>query len=238
MTFKEEMEKAAVIGGIKLNNRQIDKFADYYNLLIESNKVMNLTAITNPKEVAIKHFIDSLAAYDEKVFKDKRTVIDVGSGAGFPGLPLKIYDEELCVTLLDSLGKRISFLEKVVDELQLKGIGCVKARAEDAAHDEKMREKFAIATARAVAPLNVLTEYVLPFVKVGGTMIALKGKKAEEETNQAVNAISVLGGEITDKKAVKLPEMEDERYIVTIKKIISTPNKYPRRAGAPLKRPL
>ena len=238
MIFREEMEKVAAESGFKLNNRQIDKFADYYELLIEYNKVMNLTAIVEPKEVAIKHFIDSLAAYDEEVFKQGTTVIDVGSGAGFPGLPLKIYNEELCMTLVDSLGKRIKFLENVVDKLQLNGIKCVKARAEDAARETNMREKFAVATARAVAPLNILAEYVLPFVEVGGVMIALKGKKAPEEIKQAENAVTILGGHIINQQKTKLPEIDGERCVVTIKKTKETPNKYPRHAGIPQKNPL
>ena len=238
MNIREEMQKATKMCGINLSEKQYGKFVRYYDLLIEGNKQFNLTALTEPRDVAIKHFMDSLSIYDEEIFGNAANVVDIGSGAGFPGIPLKIYDEKMCMTLLDSLGKRTNFLEKVVDELQLSNVKCVKARAEDAARDEKMREKFTIAVSRAVAPLNILVEYVLPFVKIGGKMIAMKGKKAEDEIQEATHAIEIMGGGNIKIRKIKLPMIDDVRYIVTITKIKETTNTYPRRAGLPQKKPL
>ena len=238
MEFLTEMKRAAELAKLNLSPRQLTMFAEYYEMLREGNERINLTALTEPQDVAIKHFVDSLMAYDENIFKNGKNVVDIGSGAGFPGLPLKIYDEELCVTLMDSLGKRVHFLENVVEELKLNDVKYVCARAEDAARDEKMREKYDVAVSRAVAPLNVLSEYVLPFVKIGGKMIALKGKKGYEEVAAATNAIKMLGGGEVTSREVKLPIINDIRIVVTINKESTTLQKFPRRAGIPSKKPL
>ena len=236
--FREELCKAVDLCRIALTDEQIDKYEQYYELLIEGNKMMNLTSITEPKEAAIKHFADSLLAYDKEVFGKGKKVIDIGSGAGFPGLVLKIYNEETELTLLDSVGKKIKFLENVVDKLKLSDIKCVKARAEEMAWDKNEREKYDVGISRAVAPLNVLAEFVMPFLKVGGKMIALKGKKGLLELEESKHAFSVLGAGTATYKKISLPELKDERVIITVTKEKTTPNGYPRRTGLPLKKPL
>ena len=209
----------------------------YFDLLIETNKVMNLTAITEPEEVAVKHIIDSLLAFDEKIFPGK-LLADVGTGAGFPGIPLKIYCPELKVVLLDSLAKRLKFLEAVIEQLALQDISCVHLRAEDAGQNKDHREKYDLVTARAVARLSVLSEYCLPLVKVGGYFIAMKGSKFKEEISEGLTAVGILGGEIISAEEVKLPGLDDGRSIIRIRKIKKTPVKYPRKAGLPEKQPL
>ena len=179
--FKEELTKAATEYGISLNDTQMAQYNRYFELLVEWNEKINLTAITEPKEVAIKHIIDSITAYDKKIFQKGTTVIDVGTGAGFPGLPLKIFCPEIKMTLMDSLNKRIKFLQTVVEELGLKDVECVHARAEEGARNKKYRESFDIAVSRAVARLPILCEYCLPFVKKGGHFIALKGMQYNDE---------------------------------------------------------
>ena len=198
---------------------------------------MNLTAITEPEEVAVKHIIDSLLAYDKKIFPGK-LLADVGTGAGFPGIPLKIYCPELKVVLLDSLAKRLKFLQSVIDTLGLEDITCVHLRAEDAGQNKNYREKYDLVTARAVARLSVLSEYCLPLVKQGGYFIALKGSKFKEEISEGRTAVDILGGEIVSADAVKLPGLDDGRAIIRIRKIKKTPVKYPRKAGLPEKQPL
>ena len=238
MEFDLVMRKAAECNNFILSEKQYEMFAKYYKLLIEANSYMNLTALTGVEDVVTKHFIDSMMAYDKKIFENNKNVVDIGSGAGFPGIPLKILDDGLNLTLMDSVGKKVHFLEKVVEELNLTDVMCVYIRAEDAARNKKMREKFDIAVSRAVAPLNVLAEYALPFVKVGGKMLALKGKKVGEEVEQAKKAIELLGGTDIDVKEVKIWGLEDKRAIVTINKTKITPNTFPRRAGTPSKKPL
>ena len=236
--FKEELAKAAAEYGISLNDTQMEQYNRYFELLVEWNEKINLTAITEPKEVAIKHMIDSITAYDENLFKDGTTVIDVGTGAGFPGLPLKIFCPEIKMTLMDSLNKRIKFLQTVVEELGLKDVECVHARAEEGARNKKYRESFDIAVSRAVARLPILCEYCLPFVKKGGHFIALKGMQYNDEADEAAKAIKVMGGSRTEIRPVKLPELDDKRAVITITKTMPTPKAYPRKAGTPTKNPI
>lgn len=238
MNFVDELKIAAIEYGLNLTEDQISAFNKYYELLYEWNKKINLTAITEPKDVAIKHMVDSLSCFKADLFKENTSLIDVGTGAGFPGLPLKIFYPSLKLTLLDSLNKRVKFLQLVVDELGLKDVEVIHARSEEAARNKKYREKFDLATARAVARLPIICEYCLPFVKDGGTFIALKGRQYEEEATQAQKAIKVLGGEIADIMPVKLPEIDDKRAVIYIKKIKSTPKTYPRKAGTPERNPI
>ncbi|SNV04043.1 Ribosomal RNA small subunit methyltransferase G [Megamonas hypermegale] len=238
MNFVDELKIAATEYGLNLTEDQISAFNKYYELLYEWNKKINLTAITEPKDVAIKHMVDSLSCFKADLFKENTSLIDVGTGAGFPGLPLKIFYPSLKLTLLDSLNKRVKFLQLVVDELGLKDVEVIHARSEEAARNKKYREKFDLATARAVARLPIICEYCLPFVKDGGTFIALKGRQYEEEAAQAQKAIKVLGGEISDIMPVKLPEIDDKRAVIYIKKIKSTPKTYPRKAGTPERNPI
>ncbi|MCR5439933.1 MAG: 16S rRNA (guanine(527)-N(7))-methyltransferase RsmG [Selenomonas sp.] len=236
--FREEMKKAAEAYGISLTEGQLEQFNRYYELLVEWNKVMNLTAITEPHEVAVKHMIDSLTAYDKEYFAEGVSVIDVGTGAGFPGLPLKIFDPTIKLTLMDSLNKRVKFLQTVVDELGLQDVECVHARAEEGARNKKYREQFDIAVSRAVARLPVLCEYCMPFVKRGGKFLALKGMQYQEEENEAEKAIKVMGGSKVSTRPVKLPGLDDVRAVVEITKGMPTPKAYPRKAGTPVKNPL
>ncbi|MHC1714593.1 MAG: 16S rRNA (guanine(527)-N(7))-methyltransferase RsmG [Acidaminococcaceae bacterium] len=237
MTFLEALVSKGKEAGLEFTEKQLEQFSLYFDLLIETNKVMNLTAITEPEEVAVKHIIDSLLAYDEKIFPGK-LLADVGTGAGFPGIPLKIYCPELKVVLLDSLAKRLKFLEAVIEKLGLKDISCVHLRAEDAGQNKDHREKYDLVTARAVARLSVLSEYCLPLVKVGGYFIAMKGSKFKEEISEGHTAVGILGGEIISAEEVKLPGLDDGRAIIRIRKIKKTPVKYPRKAGLPEKQPL
>lgn len=221
---------------IELSNVQIEQFYNYMNILIEWNKVMNLTGITEPKEVIIKHFIDSLTVLN-KIHKQSK-IIDVGTGAGFPGIPIKIAFPETEVVLLDSLNKRINFLTEVIEKLQLKNIKTIHGRAEDYGKDKIYREKYDIAIARAVAPLNILLEYLMPFVKVNGKCICMKGSNSEEEIKNSNNAIKVLGGRMLSKEEFFIPNTDIKRSIIEIKKIKNTSNTYPRKAGTPTKNPL
>lgn len=230
--FVEALAKAE----IQLTAKQIDQFTKYFELLVETNKVMNLTALTEPKDVAVKHFVDCLLAYNAKMAGS--TVADVGTGAGFPGVVWKIYDPSIRLTLIDSLNKRLKFLETVVANLGLDNVQLVHTRAEDAGRDDKLREHFQFVTARAVARLNVLAELCLPLVQVGGTFIALKGVM-QEELAEAESAIAVLGGKVQETKKVTLPFFEDEqRNVVVVEKIKKTSGKYPRKAGVVKKEPL
>lgn len=236
MTFAEILAEKGAEAGLSFTPLQLEQFSRYYELLVETNKVMNLTAITEPEEVAVKHMVDSLLAYEAEMAG--KTLADVGTGAGFPGVPLKIYCPELKVTLIDSLGKRLRFLQQVIEELGLKGIRCEHLRAEDAGRAKKHREKYDYVTARAVARLSVLSEYWLPLAKKGGQFIALKGSKFAEEVTEGEAAVKILGGKILSAEPVKLPGLDDGRAIIKIAKIKSTPAQYPRKAGTPEKQPL
>jgi len=223
--------------GIDLTQEQLDKFSKYAGLLVEWNEKMNLTAITDEEGIVIKHFLDSLSlfiALPEKA----NSLIDVGTGAGFPGIPVKIVRDNMNVTLLDSLEKRIKFLNEVCSALSLNDIKAVHGRAEDFGIDKKYRESFEAATARGVAPLPVLLEYCLPFVKVGGYFLAMKGPDAMNEIKESKNALDVLGGEVLEAKKFKLPFSDIERCIVIVRKYRHTPQIYPRKSGKPTKNPL
>ncbi len=213
-------------------------FERYYKLLIEWNEKINLTAITDEKEAAYKHFIDSVSALESGLFKENAKIIDVGTGAGFPGLPLKIYRNDLNVTLMDSLNKRINFLNEVISDLGLCGIQTIHSRAEELGRDKSHREKYDICVSRAVANLASLTELCMPFVKVGGYFISLKGPKAEEEVNDAQNAIRLLGGEIEEIKRYSIAETELDHNLVIIKKRKPTDSRFPRNAPKPIKEPI
>lgn len=224
--------------GVMLTEKQIEQFGKYYELLVEWNKVMNLTGITEFDEVMQKHFVDSVAAAKYAEMEKVNSLIDVGTGAGFPGIPLKIVYPHIQVTLLDSLNKRIKFLEEVVDNLGLTGIETVHGRAEDAAKKAEYREQFDLSVSRAVANLASLTEYCLPFVKVGGKFVSYKSVSVDEEITQSKKAVYVLGGEIGKVEKFNLPESNMERALVIVEKKRSTPKKYPRKAGMPTKEPL
>lgn len=232
--FSKELKNKAEQINIVLEEKQIENFYKYMNLLLEWNEKMNLTAITEPNEVILKHFIDSLTIAN-LIEKDQK-VIDVGTGAGFPGIPLSIVKEEN-ITLLDSLNKRIIFLEEVINKLELKNIKAVHARVEEFAKNKKERESYDIATSRAVASLNVLLEYLLPLVKVGGICICMKGSNTEE-IEEAKNALKILGGEIEKIEKITLPETDITRNIIIVKKVKQTPLKYPRKPGIPSKEPI
>ncbi len=218
----------------KLSETQLHQFEEYFSLLIETNKMLNLTAITDEKEVVIKHFLDSVLP--DKIFPQNASVIDVGSGAGFPALPLKIVRPDLHVCMVDSLNKRINFLQEVIEKLKLDHSIAVHSRAEDFAKNN--REKFDVAVARAVARLNTLLEYLLPLVKVGGMAVIYKSCKLEEELQEAQKAISVLGGKLEKIEYFCIEEGGLERNILIIKKVANTPPKFPRPQNKPKLNPI
>lgn len=221
---------------IDLDDLQCEKFDKYMNLLIEWNKNINLTAITDKDDIILKHFVDSISIH--KYISNNDKIIDVGTGAGFPGIPLKIYNDTLDVTLLDSLNKRVIFLNNVIDELRLSKIKAIHGRAEEVARNVDYREKYDKAVSRAVANLSTLLEYVLPFIKVGGEFICMKGPNIREELKNAKIALKELGGEIKKIDNFKLGNSENERNILVIKKIKKINSKYPRKPGIPAKLPL
>ncbi|MBD5429583.1 16S rRNA (guanine(527)-N(7))-methyltransferase RsmG [Lactobacillus sp.] len=226
--------------GYELSEKQKQQFEIYYQELVAVNEKVNLTRITDKDEVYAKHFYDSvtpLLVFGD-LFKGDKTLCDVGAGAGFPSLPMKILQPELKITIIDSLGKRLKFLENLITKLDLNNVTLVHARAEDAGQDKKLREKFDLTTARAVARMSVLSEYCLPFVKTGGYMVALKGPKAQDELKDATQALKTLGGKVERVEELTLPDSDDERTLIVIKKIASTPKKYPRQAGTPNRKPL
>ena len=224
--------------GITLNEEQKRQFLQFYELLVEWNKVMNLTGITEYEEVNEKHFVDSLSIVKTIDMDSVETVIDIGTGAGFPGIPLKIAFPNLKVVLLDSLNKRIQFLNTVIDTLQLTGIQTIHGRAEDFAKQQAYREQFDLCVSRAVANLATLSEYCLPYVRVDGMFIPYKSGEITEELQQSQNAIHVLGGKVTDVVKFRLPGTEIGRSFVKIKKVQNTAKKYPRKAGLPSKEPI
>jgi len=235
-SFKVEMNINLNDLDLKLNNTKIKNFYDFMNFLIEKNKVMNLTGITEPKEIILKHFIDSLTIL--KYIDKNDFVIDVGTGAGFPGLPLKMADNSLEMTLLDSLNKRINFLNEVIEYISLDKINTIHGRAEDFGKNTEYREKYDVATSRAVAPLNILLEYMLPFVKIGGKCICMKGSNCDDEIENAKKAIEILGGKIEKIEKFNLPNSDNNRTILIIKKVKKINDQYPRNAGIPTKKPL
>lgn len=223
---------------LSLNEKQIRQFLTYYQLLAEWNQVMNLTAITEYEEVVVRHFLDSLAVVKAYDFQNTERLIDVGTGAGFPGIPLKIAFPRIRLVLLDSLNKRIRFLNHVTNELQLEQVETIHGRAEDVAREKPYREQFDVCVSRAVANLSTLSEYCLPFVKVGGCFISYKSGKIQEEVQEASGAVQLLGGETPDIIRFLLPDTDLERSFVKITKKKPTPGKFPRKAGLPGKEPL
>lgn len=221
---------------VNINNEQIELFYNYMNLLLEWNKRINLTAIIEQDDIILKHFVDSLEVLNF-IEKNKR-IVDIGTGAGFPGIPLSIMNKESNFTLVDSLNKRINFLEEVKNNLGLDNVNTVHMRAEDFGKNKNYREKYDYAVSRAVANMSVLVEFLLPTVKVGGKVICMKGSKLEAELKDSKNAIKKLGGQIVEIKEFCLPESDITRNIVIIKKIKPTPNQYPRKAGLPNKQPI
>ena len=234
--FKKIMNNTLKELNLKLSELQLEQFYNYMNILIEWNKFMNLTGITEPEEVITKHFIDSLTVLD-KIDKNA-SVIDVGTGAGFPGIPIKIAFPDTKVVLLDSLNKRIKFLNEVIEKLELNNIETIHGRAEEYGRNKNHREKYDIAIARAVAPLNILLEYLMPFAKVNGKCLCMKGSSSEEEIENSKNAIKILGGEIVKTEDFYIPNTDIKRRIVQVNKVEETNNKYPRKAGTPSKEPL
>lgn len=236
----EEFYEALAQQGIELTTTQKEQFATYFHELVETNKVMNLTSITEEEQVYLKHFYDSivLGFVDENILHDELTLCDVGSGAGFPSLPLKIINPKLKVTIVDSLNKRIKFLDGLVQKLNLADISLVHGRAEEVGKNSQFRESFDIVTARAVAAMNVLTEFCLPLVKIGGQFVAMKSEKAPEEMKTASYAIKTLGGEIKRQESVELPNDAGIRNFIFVSKVAKTPKKYPRKPGTPAKKPL
>lgn len=234
LLFQKDLEELS----ITLSDMQLHQFVTYYEMLLEKNKVMNLTAITDFNEVLKKHFIDSLSLVKVCDLNSLISVIDVGTGAGFPGIPLKIAFPDLKITLLDSLQKRVGFLQEVIDKLALSGIEAVHGRAEDYAKPGQMRETFDLCVSRAVANLSVLCEYCLPYVRVGGKFISYKSDKVNIELEQAQHSISVLGGKLTKQKDFVLPSSDIYRNLLVIEKCRPTPKQYPRKAGTANKKPL
>ena len=234
--FLRHVKQKAQEIGYTLQEEQLEQFFTYKELLIEWNKKMNLTAIEQEEDIITKHFIDSLSI--ASYIPDTTKIIDIGTGAGFPGIPLKILKKDLSITLLDSLNKRITFLEEVIRNLSLENIQAVHARAEELAHKEEYREQYDIAVSRAVAPMHTLLEYMLPYVKIGGKCICMKGPNLQEESKDLQNCLETLGGKIEKIEELVLPETEIKRNIMLIKKENKTPEKYPRNPEMPRKTPL
>lgn len=231
------VEKLSVLG-VTLNDTQLKQFDQYYELLVEWNKVMNLTAITEYEEVVVKHFVDSLSLVKAIDIEKVHTVIDIGTGAGFPGIPLKIAFPHLKITLLDSLNKRINFLNEVIDKLGLEEISTIHGRAEDFARKLEYREQFDLCVSRAVANLSTLSEYCLPYVKVGGVFLPYKSGEIDQEVEEAATALKVLGGKMKKVEKFQLPDSDISRSFVVIAKTKNTGKKFPRKAGLPSKEPI
>ena len=234
--FFEKMQENSKVLGFKFSVEQLEKFYKYMNLLIEWNEKMNLTAITEPNDIILKHFIDSITI--NKYIENSVKVVDVGTGAGFPGIPLSIIRTDLQITLVDSLNKRLMFLQEIKKELELKNIDIVHARAEEFGQNKNYRETFDIATSRAVANLSTLSEYLVPLVKIKGKCVCMKASDADEEIKQAENAVNILGGKIVKVEKFNLPNSDIGRTIIIINKEKSTNGKYPRKPGTPSKEPL
>lgn len=233
--FKKGLEEF----NITLSDKQFEQFIKYYDFLVEWNSFMNLTAITDWDEVIVKHFLDSLSIVNSLNMTDMSYyVLDLGTGAGFPGIPLKIAFPNLNIVLMDSLNKRVNFLNTVINELGLENIKAVHGRAEDMARKDEYRECFDLVVSRAVANMTILSEYCLPFVKVGGSFISYKSEKVHDEYKEAVKAIDILGGGDIDSYELTLPLSDIYRNLFVINKLKSTPKKYPRKAGVPSKEPI
>lgn len=234
--FKAKLKEEAMQFRIELSEKEQDNFYNYMKLLLDWNEKINLTAITEPKEVITKHFVDSLSIV--RHINENDRILDIGTGAGFPGIPIKIVLEKNEITLLDSLNKRINFLNEVIEKLDLKNIQAVHGRAEEFNKIDKNRENYDIIVSRAVAKLNVLLEYMLPFVKLNGRCLCMKSADIDEELKEAENAIKILGGEIEKIDEIILKNTDIKRKIIVIKKVNKTPSKYPRKAGTPAKEPI
>jgi 16S rRNA (guanine527-N7)-methyltransferase len=221
-----------------LSGEAVEKLQVYLSMLREWNQKLNLTAVEAPQEIIIKHFLDSLSCRLVVRMEEQESLLDMGSGAGFPGLPLKIVAPRAALTLADSLAKRVAFLERVIARLSLSGARAMHARAEELGHDPAFRESFTLVTARAVARLNTLVEYTLPFVKVGGHCVAMKGPDPQAEIAEAERAIQTLGGEVAEVRELRLPVVDVGRSLILIRKVAPAPAEYPRRPGTPAKRPL
>ena len=237
-TFEEILTARVAAAGLALTAEQIAQFAVYNEMLLDWNTRMNLTALTAPADVAVKHIIDSLTAYDAPLFDAAEALIDVGTGAGLPGIPLAVYAPHIEVTLMDALAKRVRFLTEVTRAMHLTNVRCIHARAEEAARAKEHRAHYDIAVSRAVARMPVLLEYTLPFVRVGGAVLALKGRAYAEEAAEAGGAAERLGGGAIAARPVQLPGLDDVRAILTVVKERPTPKAYPRRAGQPEQCPL
>lgn len=225
--------------GIELKEEQLSMLSSFYEMLVEKNKVMNLTGITEWDDVVLRHYIDSISISEIMNLNDFRgKVLDLGTGAGFPGIPLKIIFPNLQITLFDSLNKRIRFLQEVIDELELKNIEAIHGRAEEFGKNSDYREQYDLVVSRAVANIATLSEYCLPFVKVGGSFISYKTDSIEEEISNSGKAVSILGGKIERVEHFTLPNTDMERSLLQIKKIKTTGKKFPRKAGLPSKEPL
>ena len=238
MDFYNIMKTAADEVNIEFNEDMYNKFIKYMRLVQEWNQKINLTAITEDEDFIKKHFIDCIKAFKSPELKNAKTVIDVGTGAGFPGMPIAILREDIEVTLLDSLNKRINFLDLVVRELGLKNVTTIHSRAEDGARNKNLRESFDIATSRAVANMAVLSEFCLPYVKISGYFIALKGPAIEEELENSKKALSVLGGKLLRVDETIIEDTDLNHNIVVVEKIKECPKTYPRKAGTVTKKPI
>lgn len=234
--WMQELEKKAKKMQIELSNQQLEQFYLYMNLLLEWNGKINLTAITDPKEIILKHFIDSITI--APYLKNAQSILDIGTGAGFPGIPLAILENSKDFVLMDSLNKRIIFLQEVIQNIALTRVQAIHGRAEELGKEKEHREHYDLVTSRAVAKLNILLEYMLPFVKVGGRCICMKSQEIEEELEEAKQAIELLGGKLERVDEIILPESDVKRKIIVIQKVRQTPIKYPRKPGTPTKEPI
>ncbi len=235
--FQTELTKAMTAMGLMLTAKQVSQFCLFQDMLLETNKVMNLTAITEPADVAVKHMADSLSCYNKAYFAPSARILDLGTGAGFPGIPLLIYRSDLQMTFFDSLQKRLRFIQDVLQQTGLQA-DCLHGRAEEMAHQAAYREQFDIVTSRAVARLPILAEWALPYVKQDGFFISLKGAQYEEEIKESKQALQILGGSIEEVRPVALPGLTDKRAVIYIRKTKASPKKYPRKPKMAAKNPL
>lgn len=235
--FQTELTKAMTAMGLMLTAKQVSQLCLFQDMLLETNKVMNLTAITEPADVAVKHMADSLSCYNKAYFAPSARILDLGTGAGFPGIPLLIYRSDLQMTFFDSLQKRLRFIQDVLQQTGLQA-DCLHGRAEEMAHQAAYREQFDIVTSRAVARLPILAEWALPYVKQDGFFISLKGAQYEEEIKESKQALQILGGSIEEVRPVALPGLTDKRAVIYIRKTKASPKKYPRKPKMAAKNPL
>ncbi|HHT62701.1 MAG: 16S rRNA (guanine(527)-N(7))-methyltransferase RsmG [Bacillota bacterium] len=236
--FQNFLAQGLKESGIDYSDDILVKCQKFYDLLLLWNQKINLTSLKDPKDIAVKHFVDSLICLKQVSFHQDDNLMDVGTGAGFPGVPIKIFLSGMKLTLLDSLEKRCRFLSNLVKTLELKQVDIIHGRAEDKGRETSYREQFSLVTARAVTALPILAEYCLPFLKVGGCFFALKGGEVHEEVEKGRKAIEIMGGEVAEIKYYRLPLLNDARSLVIVKKTCPTPGKYPRKAGIPSKKPI